>query len=558
LVGCRPGEQPTTRGGTIVSSQSTDYAVSAEALASMTTSRPQGHGPVRAYDWIDHHAKHRGDKEAVRDLGTARSFTYAELDRRVDAMAAHLRSLGIGRGDRVAVLALNGVEYFDIQFACVRTGSICVLLNWRLTVSELEYILGDSSPMLLVHDATFADAAADLQQRCSIATLLEIDGGRPDSAYERALEAHQGERPSREVLTHDDVITIMYTSGTTGLPKGAMITHGMNFWNCVNLGIPAGIGLDTVHLNVLPLFHTGGLNCYTNPVLHAGGTVVILQQFDPGETLRVLGDRSQGITHFFGVPAPYQFMMQHPDFESTDLSRLRMAGVGGAPCALAIMERWMERGVLLSQGFGMTETSPAAIFLDPRDALRKIGSTGKALMHTEFRIVSDDGHDCGADEVGELWVAGPHITPGYWNKPEATAAAFEGRWLKTGDAARMDDEGFVYIVDRWKDMYISGGENVYPAEVENVLYQIPGVAEAAVIGVPNDKWGEVGLAVLALAPGAEVDRATVVDHCVARLAKFKVPNDIAIVDALPRNATGKVLKRELRDRFVGADAPRIS
>jgi fatty-acyl-CoA synthase len=546
------GSTVTTATGT------TDYEQDPAAMAALRASRPVGHGPVRAYDWIRHHAGNRGAKEAVRDLGTDRSFSYAELDRRVDAMAALFTSLGIGRGDRVGVLAHNGVEFFDIQFACVRTGAICVLLNWRLTVSELEYILNDSAPMLLVHDVEFADSAAELQRRCSIGELLEIDGGRPDSAYESRRAAFDGEHPEPVVLTLDDVVTIMYTSGTTGLPKGAMITHGMNFWNCVNLGIPAGIGLDAVHLNVLPLFHTAGLNCYSNPVLHAGGTVVIMKTFDPGATLRVLGDPAQGITHFFAVPAPYQFMMHHPDFADTDLSRLRIAGVGGAPCALTIMEAWTERGVMLAQGFGMTETSPAAIFLDPGDALRKIGSTGKALMHTEFRIVNEAGDDCGADEVGELWVAGPHITPGYWNKPEATASAFEGRWLKTGDAARMDDEGFVYIVDRWKDMYISGGENVYPAEVENVLHQLPQVAEVAVIGVPHHRWGETGLAVLALKPGAEIDRAAVVEHCVERLAKFKVPNDIAIVDELPRNATGKVLKRELRTRFVDQDAPTIS
>ena len=293
-------------------------------------------------------------------------------------------------------------------------------------------------------------------------------------------------------------------------------------------------------------------------MLHAGGTVVILKAFDPGETLRVLGDPAQGITHFFAVPAPYQFMMQHPDFEDTDLSRLRIAGVGGAPCALTIMEGWTNRGVSLAQGFGMTETSPACIFLDTADALRKIGSTGKALMHTEYRVVAEDGSDCGPEEVGELWVAGPHITPGYWNRPDATADAFEGRWLKTGDAARVDTEGFVFIVDRWKDMYISGGENVYPAEVENVLYQLPQVAEAAVIGVPSEKWGEVGLAIIALKPDATLDRATLVQHCVANLAKFKVPNDMAIVDVLPRNATGKVLKRELREQFVDANAPKIS
>jgi len=529
-----------------------------DAVASMTTSRPPGHGPVRAYDWIRHHVANRPGKEAVRDLGTERSFTYADLDRRIDAMAAYFTSLGIGRGDRVAVLAHNGVEYFDVQFACARTGAICVLLNWRLTVTELEYIVNDSSPMLLVHDASFTEPAEELQRRCSIGTLLAIDGGTPDSPYEAVLAGYDGRPVERAVLTHDDVITIMYTSGTTGLPKGAMITHGMNFWNCVNLGVPAGVGLDTVHLNVLPLFHTGGLNCYSNPVLHAGGTVVIQQAFEPAETLRILGDPGQGITHFFAVPAPYQFMMQHPDFGDTDLSRLRIAGVGGAPCALAIMERWMERGVLLAQGFGMTETSPACIFLDPGDALRKIGSTGKALMHTEFRIVAEDGTDAGPDEVGELWVAGPNITPGYWNRPDATADSFEGRWLKTGDAARIDDEGFVYIVDRWKDMYISGGENVYPAEVENVLYQLPEVAEAAIIGVPHERWGEVGLAVIAVKPGATLDRAAVVEHCVERLAKFKVPNDIAIVEQLPRNATGKVLKRELRAQFVDADAPAIS
>ena len=535
-----------------------EFAPNPASLATMTSSRPTGHGTVKAYDWIAHHAAQRGSKEAIRDLGAGRSFTYAELDRRADAMAACFRSLGIGRGDRVAVLAHNGVEYFDIQFACARTGSICVLLNWRLTVTELEYILNDSSPRLLVHDATFADAASELQQRCGVGSRLAIDITSPENPYEAALAEFEGHAIIREALTHYDVITIMYTSGTTGHPKGAMITHGMNFWNAVNLGIPGDIGPDTVHLSVLPLFHTGGLNCYSNPALHAGGTVVILRAFDPGEALRLLGDPAQGITHFFAVPAPYQFMMQHPDLELTDLSRLRVAGVGGAPCALSIMEAWAGRGVLMMQGFGMTETSPACIFLDPRDALRKLGSTGKALLHTEMRIVNDDGGDCALDEIGELWVAGPNITPGYWNKPEATVAAFEGRWLKTGDAARMDDEGFVYIVDRWKDMYISGGENVYPAEVENVLYQLSQVAEAAIIGIPSDRWGEVGLAVLALKSGTSIDRDTVVQHCMSKLARFKVPHDIAIVEALPRNATGKVLKRELRLQFVGTDAPKIS
>ena len=530
------------------------------AVAALRSSRPPGHGPVAAYDWIAHHRAHRPAKEAVREVSPPRRLSYAELDARADALAAHLDSLGIGRGDRVALLAHNGVEYFDLQFACGRIGAIAVLLNWRLTVPELDYILKDSSPKLLIHDVEFTDAAQALQRQCGIASLLCIDkrGDASANAYEAALDAGRGRPAARAALTHDDVVTIMYTSGTTGHPKGAMITHGMNLWNCVNLGTAAGVGRDTVHLSVLPLFHTGGLNCYSNPVLHAGGTVVLTRGFEPGQALQLIGDPAQRISHFFAVPAPYQFMAQHPDFANTELSRLRSAGVGGAPCALPILQAWAERGVRLMQGFGMTETSPACIFLDPADAIRKLGSTGKVLMHTEARIVDDAGADCVAGEIGELWVAGPNITPGYWNRPDATAAAFEGRWLKTGDAARMDDEGFFYIVDRWKDMYISGGENVYPAEVENVLYQLPQVAEAAVIGVPSDKWGEVGLAVLVLKPGQVLDKDQVLGHCSGRLARFKQPHDIAFIAALPRNATGKVLKRELRKHFVGGDAPAIS
>jgi fatty-acyl-CoA synthase len=313
-----------------------------------------------------------------------------------------------------------------------------------------------------------------------------------------------------------------------------------------------------VQFVILPLFHTGGLNCYANPVLHAGGTILIMRTFDPGQALDCISDRALGITHFFGVPAPYQFMMQHPKFPGADLSRLRIAGVGGAPCALAILEGWSARGIPLVQGWGMTETSPAGTMLDAADAIRKVGSAGKALMHTAIRIVDEEGRDVTPGDVGELVTKGPHITPGYWNKPEATAQAFTDGWLHTGDAARQDDEGFVYIVDRWKDMYISGGENVYPAEVENVLFQLPQVADAAIIGVPNERWGEVGMAIIVRKADQELEESDVIQHCLGRLAKFKVPQSVVFVDSLPRNATGKVLKRELRVQFVGKAAPAIT
>ncbi|MFO1080627.1 MAG: long-chain fatty acid--CoA ligase [Reyranellaceae bacterium] len=507
---------------------------------------------IAYFDWIAHHAGRRPHRIAIHDLHTGRRLTYAELDRRVSRLAAALVARGIGRGDRVALLAPNGPEYFELQFACGRLGAIMLPLNWRLTVPELDYILGDSSPGLLIHDAAFAAQAAALS-----ASRLEIAPDSPDSPYERAL-AEAGTPPAAAALTHDDIAMVMYTSGTTGHPKGAIITHGMNFWNCINLGIPALIGPDTVQLVVLPLFHTGGLNCYANPVLHAGGTIVLMRAFDPGQALDHLSDPALGITHFFAVPAPYQFMMQHPRFQSADLGRLRIAGVGGAPCALPILETWSARGVPLVQGWGMTETSPAGTMLDAADAIRKVGSAGKALMHTAIRIVDENGGDVAPGGIGELLIKGPNVTPGYWNKPEATAAAFTDGWLHTGDAARQDDEGFVFIVDRWKDMYISGGENVYPAEVESVLFQLPQIADAAIIGVPNERWGEVGLAVVVLKPDQPIEESDIVRHCLGRLAKFKVPQSVTFVDALPRNATGKVLKRELRARFVGTEAPAIT
>ena len=246
------------------------------------------------------------------------------------------------------------------------------------------------------------------------------------------------------------------------------------------------------------------------------------------------------------------------DAVTLDLSRLRIAGVGGAPCALAILETWTARGVPLVQGWGMTETSPAGTMLDAADAIRKLGSAGKAMMHTAIRVVDDEGRDVPAGGIGELLIKGPNITPGYWNNPAATERSFTDGWLHTGDAARLDEEGFVYIVDRWKDMYISGGENVYPAEVENVLFQLAAVADAAIIGVPSERWGEVGMAIIVRKPEQDLAEGDVIQHCLARLAKFKVPQSVAFVDALPRNATGKVLKRELRTQFVGENAPAIS
>jgi len=507
--------------------------------------------PIRYYDWIAHFARRTPHKVAAVDLASDRRFTYAAFDARIARLASHLREeLKVGRGDRVAVLALNTTDTLEIQFACGRLGAVFVPLNTRLTVPELHFIVGDCAPKVMVHDADLAETALAVAKLCNTASILLLG---PDGSYERAIAAGQP-LASGEEVTLDDISTIMYTSGTTGLPKGAMITHGMTFFNCVNLGGPAYITPSSVLLTVLPLFHTGGLNCYTNPVLHAGGTVLIMRQFDPALALKLISDPAQGINVFFGVPSIYQFMAQHPAFESADFSRLIIGGVGGAPMPVPLLQIWEARGVALQQGYGMTETSPAVLALDREDAARKAGSAGKPVLHTEVRVVRPDGSDCAVGELGELWVKGPNITPGYWNRPDANKASFTDGWLHTGDATRVDEEGFYYIVDRWKDMYISGGENVYPAEVENVLHQLGAVAEAAVIGVNDAQWGEVGMAIVVVKPGQSLTESEIMAHCARNLARFKCPRLIRFVDALPRNATGKIHKPTLRKHFSTASA----
>ena len=506
---------------------------------------------VRTYDWLSCHADRTPDKTAWVDLHSNRSFTYAQANDRAARLGAYLQSkCGIKKGDRIGVLAMNSTDMFEVQFACAKIGAVYLPLNWRLTVTELTFIIEDAGPAAFVFDRAFAAEVAELQDLIDLPHCVETTGGGGDTPYEAAI-ASAGAEPEAVELSHDDTWTIMYTSGTTGLPKGAVNTYRMTFYNAVNLAMSTYITAGSVALAILPLFHTGGLNCYASVVLHTGGTVLVARAFEPGEMLRLIGDAEVGVTHFFGVPANYLFMSQHPDFATIDFSRLVAAGIGGAPTPIPLLETYEGVGVALQQGYGMTETSPLVFAHDREMALSKPGSCGKLALHAEARIVREDGTDAEVDENGELWVRGPNITPGYWNRAEANEESFTDGWFHTGDACRIDADGHYYIVDRWKDMYISGGENVYPAEVESVLFKLEQLADVAVIGVPDEKWGEIGCAVAVAQEGSDLTVDDIIEHCHGKLAKFKIPRQLVFMDELPRNATGKVLKRVLREQVLG-------
>ncbi|HKK36211.1 MAG TPA: long-chain fatty acid--CoA ligase [Paracoccaceae bacterium] len=501
---------------------------------------------MRHHDWLHHHARATPGRPCWTDLHSGRRFTFAEAERRVRRLADHLQNAcGVEKGDRVAVLAMNSTDVMEVHSACAKLGAICLLMNWRLAAPELDFIMSDAEPKALIHDVSTRELVAAMTERAL--HEIETTGAGEPSPYEDAIAASNGDVRICEGLTLDDPWTIMYTSGTTGRPKGAPQTYGMTLINTINAGPSIGLTSASVGLTLLPLFHTGGLNTWTTPLLHHGGHSLIMRSFDPGRALELISDPEVGITHFLCVPANYLFMSQHPDFETSDWSRVVSANVGGAPTPKPLLELYAARkGISIRQGFGMTETSPAVSIQDPETALEKPGSAGRPVLHGELKIVREDGTEAETDEVGELWVKGPNITPGYWKRPDANAKEWVDGWFRTGDAARLDGDGDLWIVDRWKDMYISGGENVYPAEVESAIFALEGVADAAVIGEPDERWGEVGVACVVRAEGAAITEEDVIAHCQGRLARYKIPKRVAFLDVLPRNATGKVLKRELR------------
>lgn len=504
-------------------------------------------GEPRALDWIERNAMLYPNQTAQIDLASGRRFTYTQMNDRVGRAAALLHGMGVRPGDRVGFLAMNSTDILEMVFATWRLGAISLALNFRLTAKELCFIVNDAGPKVILFDQVFLDVVEALQTDTTVAHWLLTDGLGGGSAYESGLAAIDAPLLAK---THEqplsDQCMLMYSSGTTGQPKGVIITHEMMVYSAVNLLGGLSLTRNSVNFAVMPLFHIGGLNIFSCPVLYVGGTTVIQRSFEPGEALRVFGDRDLGITHFLGVPAIYNALKAHPDNATTDFSRVEVMLAGAEAVPNALVEWWQQRGLTIQEGYGMTESAASNCVLDKADVATMVGSAGKAAMHTEMKIVREDGCDAAPGELGEIWMRGPAITPGYWNRPEANAKSFSGGWFRSGDIGRVDERGYFYIEDRLKDMYISGGENVYPAEIENVLYGMDQIAEVAVIGVPDSQWGEVGCAVIALKPGQSLDLSDIGAFVQGKLASFKQPRHVAFVEALPRNATGKVLKFQLR------------
>ena len=507
--------------------------------------RNQGVGtwPLRA-------SRQSPDTEAIvfRD----QAITYPELDERTTRLAHALADLGVGRGDRVALLSANHPAYLEALFAAGLLGAILVPLNARLTTPEVAYALTDSGAMVLIHSAALADVAIAAAAEAGVATRMVVDGDPdPDAVgYETSIAAASTDRIDLAV-THDDPCFIMYTSGTTGNPKGVVLNHGTVTFAVLNPILDLDLRSDEVALVVAPLFHTAALNFISLPILLKGGTVVIEEGFEPGRVLRVIAERN--VTYGFGVPTMLDAMSSHPDWASADLSSIRRWIVAAAPVPPRTLHTYTERGIALCQGYGLTETGPGALVLTPSHTARKLGSAGVPHFFTDVRVVGPDGDETAPGERGEIQIQGSNVMAGYWNRPDATAAAFtDDGWFRSGDVGVRDDEGYITIVDRLKDMIISGGENIYPAEVEAVILSMPGVVACGVFGVPDDKWGEVGCAAITLDDGATLTYEQLAAFLGERLARYKIPKSMVLLEEIPRNATGKIRKDRLRSMFSGA------
>ncbi len=473
-------------------------------------------------------------------------LTFSELNSRANRLANAMKALGIGKGDHVAMLTLNEVEYYDMLFGLGKIGATLVPINYRLAGPEMEYILSDAGAKVLVFGNEYVEIVDAIRPQITIKDLIVISDTPPEWAksYDSFINEQSDEEPE---LTGggDDTLTILYTSGTTGKPKGAELTHTNYFWTTVNMDATLGEIGDTF-LVALPLFHIGAL-AGPPSFVHGGKKAVLLRSLDPQRFLELIEEEK--ITGFGSVPALLDFLKLVPEFEKYDWGSVRIILVYAAPVPVTLLNEYADAGIEVRQLYGLTECTGPGSVIDSENSIKKAGSCGLPFFHVDIRLIDFQGNDVGPEEMGELIMRGPGIMKGYWNRPDANAETIIDGWLYTGDIAKKDKDGFIYIMDRKKDMIISGGENIYPAEIEDSLLAHPSILDIAIIGYDHEKWGEAVKAVVKLKEGETLTEDELIKWCDGKIGKFKIPKTVVFIDEIPRTPTGKILKRVLRDEY---------
>ncbi|MFW9975223.1 MAG: long-chain fatty acid--CoA ligase [Candidatus Thorarchaeota archaeon] len=499
-------------------------------------------------DWTGRRALLTPNREGVIDNIKNKRYTFESMENRANQVARLLLDSGIQKGDRVGVFSKNRFDFLDILFACGKIGAILTPFNTRLTTPEIEYLIKKTDPTMFFYDPNlkhqFEEFRSFLMKKQVVAMgEKKIDA---DSDIHSLMMRKSSSPVNRPPITLDDPYLIVFTGGTTGLPKGAILSHGLVLWNSINTIVSWGLRPDDIQPLLFPLFHTGGINVLLIPFFHIGAKSIIMGDFDVDTTFKVIEDEK--CTLVIAVPTMFNMMSESPNFKKSNFDSVRVFISGGAPCPVAIMEKYWERGKILKMGYGLTEVGPNNFFLPESEVKRKPSSVGFPVFHCDMRVVDDHGNEVPTGDIGELMLRGPHTFTGYWDEPEETSKTIEPNgWVHTGDLVMKDEEGFYFITGRKKDMFISGGENVYPTEIEELLYKHPAILEAAVVGVPHEKWGEVGKAVIVLKPKSSLTEEEILEYLVGKLARYKIPKHYEFRKELPKSAAGKILKRELTE-----------
>lgn len=489
-------------------------------------------------DWLEGRCRINPDDEAIVDGEQDLRWTFLDLNKRAMALANTLINMGVQKGDRIALLAPNHISYFDLLFACGKIGAVFVPLNYRLSAAELSYIIHNCEPSLLCYHHTMASMASKLPCKRQLDTS--------DKNYEMLLSSIEHE-DFEVIVEPSDELAMIYTGGTTGKPKGVVLSHRSIYWNAINTVLSWHLSNEDVTLTYLPMFHTGGLNALSLPILMAGGKVVIGRKFNPEHCMQLLNQEKCTIVLL--VPTMHHLVVNSEAFQNATFPTMRTFLSGGASCPFAIYEAYKSKEIAFKEGYGLTEAGPNNFYIHPQEAMKKVGSVGRPMMLNHVKVIKESGDETSADEVGELLIQGHHVFNYYWKNETATQESLRNGWLYTGDLAKRDKEGYYYILGRKKEMIITGGENVFPLEVENLLSEHPAISEVTVLGLPDDKWGEIVSAFVVLKEGEALSSDDLKAYCSEKIGGFKIPKIIKFLEELPKTDVGKINKKALKEVY---------